>query len=60
MILGIGSRIKHPKYGVGVVTNLSTKMYWINFIEKGIETVAVDDDMEVIETVEGEEECSFN
>lgn len=54
MILGIGSRIKHPKYGIGVVTNVSAKMYWVTFIENGIETVAVDDDMEVIEAVEGE------
>ena len=28
MILGIGSRIKHPEHGMGVVTNVTAKMYW--------------------------------
>jgi len=34
MILGIGSRIKHPTYGMGVVTNVTAKLYWVTFIEK--------------------------
>ncbi len=54
MILGIGSRIKHEKYGVGVVTNVSAKYYWVTFIDNGLETIEVDDDFEVIDTVEGE------
>ncbi|WP_010181878.1 hypothetical protein [Aquimarina agarilytica] len=54
MILGIGSRIKHEKYGVGVVTNVSAKYYWVTFIDNGLETIEVDDDFEVIEAVEGE------
>jgi len=54
MILGIGSRIKHEKYGVGVVTNVAPKMYWVTFIENGLETINIDEDIEVIEAVEGD------
>ncbi len=54
MILGIGSRIKHPEFGMGVVTNVTSKMYWVTFIDNGLETIAVDDDFEVIEGVEDE------
>ena len=54
MILGIGSRIKHSEYGVGVVTNVTAKQYWVTFIENGLETIDVNDDFEVIEAVEDE------
>lgn len=54
MILGIGSRIKHEKFGLGVVTNVSAKMYWVTFVENGLETIEVDEDFEVIEAVEGD------
>ena len=53
-ILGIGSRINHPKYGKGVVTNVTSKMYWITFIENGLETIATDADFEIIEAAEDE------
>ena len=33
-LLGIGSRIKHAEYGLGVVTNVTSKHYWVTFIEK--------------------------
>ena len=32
-LLGIGSRINHAEYGKGVVTNLTSKHYWVTFIE---------------------------
>lgn len=51
-LLGIGSRIKHAEYGLGVVTNVSPKMYWVTFIENGLETIALDSDFEVIEALE--------
>ena len=51
-ILGIGSRINHSKFGKGVVTNVTSKMYWVTFIEDGLETIAVDDDFEIIEATE--------
>ena len=54
MILGIGSRIKHPTYGMGVVTNVTSKMYWVTFIDNGLETIAIDDEFEIIEGVEDE------
>src|SRR5690606_16928611 len=53
-ILGIGSRIKHPDYGTGVITNVSSKYYWVTFIEKGLETIEVGSDIEVIEAIEQE------
>ncbi len=53
-ILGIGSRINHPDYGKGVVTNVTSSMYWVTFIEKGLETIPVDDTFEIVEAVEDE------
>lgn len=53
-ILGIGSRIKHTTYGQGVVTNVTSKHYWVTFIENGLETLEIDSDFEVIEAVEDE------
>ncbi len=53
-ILGIGSRINHADYGKGVVTNVTTKMYWVTFIENGLETIPTDADFEVIEAAEDE------
>lgn len=53
-ILGIGSRISHPEYGKGVITNVSSKDYWVTFIENGLETIPLDDTFEVIEAAENE------
>ena len=53
-ILGIGSRIDHPEHGKGVVTNVTSKMYWVTFINKGLETISISDTFEVIESVEDE------
>lgn len=53
-ILGIGSRINHADYGKGVITNVSSKEYWVTFIEKGLETIAIDSEFEVIEAAENE------
>ncbi|WP_420378872.1 hypothetical protein [Gilvibacter sp.] len=53
-ILGIGSRIAHPDYGKGVVTNVTAKMYWVTFMDSGLETIGVDADFEVIEAVDDE------
>ena len=53
-ILGIGSRIKHPEHGAGVVTNVTAKHYWVTFIESGLETIDVDSEFEVIEALEDE------
>ncbi|WNM17861.1 hypothetical protein [Flavobacterium capsici] len=53
-LLGIGSRLKHSEYGVGVVTNVTSKHYWVTFIENGLETIAIDSEFEVIEALEDE------
>ncbi|SDQ73167.1 hypothetical protein [Flagellimonas zhangzhouensis] len=53
-ILGIGSRIDHPEFGKGVVTNVSSKHYWVTFLESGLETIDLDAEFEVIEGVEDE------
>lgn len=51
-LLGIGSRINHSEYGKGVVTNITSKHYWVTFIEKGLETIDLDSDFEVIEAAD--------
>lgn len=53
-ILGIGSRIKHSEHGIGVVTNVDAKQYWVTFIANGLETISLDDDFEIIEATEDE------
>ena len=53
-ILGIGSRIDHPEYGKGVVTNVTSKMYWVTFIENGLETISIDSEFRIIEASEDE------
>jgi len=51
-ILGIGSRINHKAYGKGVVTNVTSKHYWVTFIDSGLETIDIDSDIEIIEAAE--------
>lgn len=53
-LLGIGSRVNHAEYGKGVVTNVSSKLYWITFLEAGLETVPLDEELEVIEACNDE------
>lgn len=51
-ILGVGSRINHPEWGKGVVTDVSQKFYWVTFIEHGLETIEIDASFEVIEATQ--------
>jgi len=53
-LLGIGSRIIHSDYGKGVVTNVTSKHYWVTFMDNGLETIDLGSDFEVIEAVEDE------
>lgn len=53
-LLGIGSRIKHQEFGVGVITNVASQFYWVTFIENGLETIELDSKFEVIEALEDE------
>ncbi|MCL6273251.1 hypothetical protein M3P19_04480 [Muricauda sp. 2012CJ35-5] len=50
-LLGIGSRINHPEFGKGVVTNVSSQHYWVTFLDNGLETIDLDSEFEVIEGV---------
>ena len=49
-LLGVGSRINHPEFGKGVVTNLTAQHYWVTFIDSGLETIEIDSEFEVIES----------
>ena len=53
-LLGIGSRINHAEFGKGVVTNVSSKHYWVTFIDSGLETIDIDAEIEIIEATEDE------
>jgi len=53
-ILGIGSRIQHSQFGKGVITNVSSKEYWVTFIENGLETIPIESEFDVIEASENE------
>ncbi|MEH6681170.1 MAG: hypothetical protein V7724_11515 [Sediminicola sp.] len=53
-LLGIGSRILHSEFGKGVVTNVTSKHYWVTFMDTGLETIPLDAPFELIELVEDE------
>ncbi len=53
-ILGIGSRINHKQFGKGVITNVTSQDYWVTFIENGLETIPINEEIEIIEGVENE------
>ena len=53
-LLGIGSRINHNEFGKGVVTNVTSKQYWVTFMDSGLETIDIDSDFKVIEACEDE------
>ena len=51
--LGIGSRIKHPQFGIGVVINVKAKTYTVVFMEKGrLEVSKAYNAVEVVEAAE--------
>lgn len=54
IVLGIGSRINHSEFGKGVVTNVTSKHYWVTFMDSGLETIAIDSEFEIIEACEDE------
>lgn len=59
-LLGIGSRIKHPSFGVGVVIRLHKRIYDVCFIDLGIKPVSKDFEVEVIELIEPDYNVSFS
>jgi len=54
--LGIGSRVKHEEYGLGVVMNVSSNYYTITFYNQGSERVDLEAELEIIEYVVPEKE----
>ncbi len=60
-LLGIGSRVKHPAYGDGVVTKLFPAAYQVCFILYGLKEIGKSyDSWEVIERIESKEEVTFS
>lgn len=51
IILGIGSRVSHPRHGKGVVVQVWPDVYDVAFIDDGITSVPIAEEMEVIEFV---------
>jgi hypothetical protein len=60
-MLGIGSRVKHPGYGDGVIIRLHTASYEVCFVQFGIKLLPKDyDNWEVREALPAEEAVSFS
>ena len=60
-MLGIGSRVKHPAYGDGVVIGIDVAAYKVCFITYGIKHVGKEyDAWEIIEQIEAVDEVSFS
>lgn len=58
--LGIGSRVKHPAYGDGVIIRIHVAAYEVCFSLYGIKNVGKDyDKWEIIEAIPAEESVSF-
>jgi len=59
-VLGVGSRVKHPAYGDGVIIRLHPAAYEVTFQVYGIKQVGKDyGQWEVIERIEPEESVTF-
>lgn len=50
-LLGIGSRITHPEHGKGVIINVSRNHYWVSFLDSGVETIELDENIDIIEAI---------
>jgi hypothetical protein len=59
--LGVGSRVKHPAFGDGVIIGVDVAAYQLCFIQFGLKLVGKDyQQFEIIERIEPEEAISFN
>lgn len=59
--LGVGSRVRHPAFGDGVIIKLYKAAYDVTFMIHGIKSVGRDyEKWQVIEAIEAEEVASFN
>lgn len=60
-LLGVGSRVKHPAYGNGVIVGLTPVSYKVCFIQYGMKTLGKEySSWEVIEEIDGEAELTYN
>lgn len=60
-LLGVGSRVKHPAYGDGVIVGLTNTSYKVCFIQYGIKPLGKEySSWEVVEEVSGEVELTYN
>lgn len=60
-ILGIGSRVKHPAFGDGVVIGAEVAAYKVCFITYGIKIVGKEyNSWEIIEKIEADDKVSFS
>ncbi len=59
--LGIGSRVRHPAFGDGVIIKIYKAAYDVTFWQYGIKSVGRDyEKWEVVEAIPAEEVASFN
>ena len=59
--LGVGSRVRHPAFGDGVIIKLYKAAYDVTFMIHGIKTVGKEyRDWEILEAIETDEVASFN
>ncbi len=60
-VLGIGSRVKHPAFGDGVIVEVDVAAYKVCFITYGLKYVGKDyDEWDIIEAIPFTEAISFN
>jgi len=61
MDLGIGSRVKHPAYGDGVIIGLEPSSYKVCFVKYGIKPLGKEyKSWEIIEAVESEKALTYD
>ena len=59
-LLGIGSRVKHPAYGDGVIIRLHVAAYEVCFVQFGLKMVGKDyANWQIVEHIPSEESVSF-
>ncbi|MCC7028497.1 MAG: hypothetical protein IT265_16165 [Saprospiraceae bacterium] len=60
-LLGVGSRVKHPAFGDGVIIEIDIAAYRVCFIQFGIKLVGKDYSLwEIIDRIQPTETVSFN
>jgi len=60
-LLGVGSRVKHPAFGDGVIIRLHPVAYEVTFMLYGVKQVGLDyDKLEIIEALPADEAVTFS